>query len=78
MTEIKIHKALSHRNVVQFDHVFEDSENVYMVLEVCSNHTLNEMLRRRKRITEVELQYYLYQIVQGLIYVHGQKVIHRE
>lgn len=49
-----------------------------MVLELCSHHTLNEMLKKRKRICEVEAQYYLQQIVTGLSYVHQQKVIHRE
>lgn len=53
VTEIKIHKSLEHRNVVAFDHVFEDTENVYMVLELCSHQTLNEMLKKRKRICEV-------------------------
>lgn len=78
VTEIKIHKALEHRNVVAFDHVFEDPDNVYMVLELCSHHTLNEMLKKRKRICELEAQYYLQQIVAGLSYCHQQKVIHRE
>lgn len=41
VTEIKIHKSLEHKNIVLFDHVFEDSDNVYMVLELCGNHTLN-------------------------------------
>lgn len=36
------------------------------------------MIKKRKRISELELQYFLYQIIQGLIYVHQQKVIHRE
>jgi polo-like kinase 1 len=49
-----------------------------MVLELCTNHTLNEMLKKRKRISELETQYYLQQIVTGLTYVHQQKVIHRE
>lgn len=78
VTEIKIHKALEHRNVVAFDRVFEDAENVYMVLELCHNHTLNEMLKKRKRISELETQYYLQQLVAGLLYIHQQKVIHRE
>jgi serine/threonine protein kinase len=36
------------------------------------------MIKRRKRITETELQYYLYHLIQGLLYIHHQKVIHRE
>jgi len=37
MSEIKIHKSLSHKNVVKFLHNFEDNLNVYMVLELCPN-----------------------------------------
>ena len=35
MSEIKIHRSLKHQFVVQFLHVFEDAENVYILLELC-------------------------------------------
>jgi polo-like kinase 1 len=56
MSEIKIHRSLHHQHVVGFEHFFEDSENVYILLEVCTNQTLNELLRRRKRLHEMEVQ----------------------
>jgi polo-like kinase 1 len=34
MSEIKIHRSLKHENVVSFEHFFEDSENVYILLEI--------------------------------------------
>jgi polo-like kinase 1 len=37
MTEIKIHRSLNNTNIVKFEHVFEDSENVYILLEMCAN-----------------------------------------
>jgi len=37
MSEIKIHRSLKHTNIVGFEHFFEDSENVYILLEMCSN-----------------------------------------
>ena len=37
MSEIKIHRSLNHPNVVAFEHFFEDYENVYILLEMCSN-----------------------------------------
>ena len=55
MSEIKIHRSLNNSNIVQFCHFFEDSENVYILLEICQNQTLNELLKRRKRLTEVEV-----------------------
>ena len=52
MSEIKIHKALRHPNIVGFEHVFEDDEHVFILLEICRNETLNELLRRRRKVTE--------------------------
>ena len=78
MSEIKIHKSLSHQNVVDFEHFFEDSENVYILLELCPNQSLSELLRRRKRLTELETQSYMLQIISALVYIHSRNVIHRD
>ena len=56
ISEIKIHKSLHHPQIVAFEHYFEDTENVYILLEMCQNQTLNELLKRRKRLTEIEVQ----------------------
>ena len=37
MSEIKIHRSVKHVNVAQFMHFFEDSESVYILLELCHN-----------------------------------------
>jgi len=78
ISEIKIHKSLHHTNIVGFEHVFEDQENVYILLEICTNQTLNELLKRRKRLTELEVQCYLVQIINALKYLHANRVIHRD
>ena len=59
MSEIKIHRSLHHNNIVGFEHFFEDAENVYILLELCQNQSLNELLRRRKRLHELEVQCYI-------------------
>ena len=38
LSEIRIHKSLIHSHIVQFEHVFEDNENVYILLELCPHH----------------------------------------
>lgn len=78
MSEIKIHRSLNHPNVVGFEHFFEDYENVYILLEMCSNQTMNELIRRRKRLTELEVQCYMIQILSALKYLHKHRVIHRD
>ena len=78
MSEVKIHKSLNHTNIVKFEHYFEDSDFVYIVLEICTNQTLSDLLRRRKRLTELEIQCYLQQVVSALKYLHSHRVIHRD
>jgi len=78
MSEIRIHRSLHHPNVVSFEHFFEDNKNVYILLEICQNQTMNELLRRRKRLTELEIQCYMSHIICGIRYLHSHRVIHRE
>ena len=78
ISEIKIHKSLHHTNIVAFEHYFEDSENVYLLIEICLNQTLNELLKRRKKLTELEVQCYAVQIIKALKYLHNHRVIHRD
>ena len=78
ISEIKIHKALHHPNIVAFEHYFEDSENVYLLLEICQNQSLNELLKRRKTLTEIEVQCYTMQIIKALKYLHSHLIIHRD
>ena len=78
INEIKIHKSIQHEHIVNFEHYFEDANNVYILIELCHNQTLHELLRRRKNLTELEVQYYIFQLVKCLQYLHGLKIIHRD
>ena len=78
ISEIKIHKSLHHPQIVAFEHYFEDTENVYILLEMCQNQTLNELLKRRKHLTEIEVQCYVVQLIKALKYLHSHRVIHRD
>ena len=58
MREIKMHRSFHHENIVRFDHFFEDKVAVYMLLELCDSGSLNDMIKRRKRLDEIEVRYY--------------------
>ncbi len=49
-----------------------------MILELCTNRSLMDMLRRRKRFTEPETRFFLLQLLGALKYMHGKRVIHRD
>ncbi|KAF9111722.1 Cell cycle serine/threonine-protein kinase cdc5/MSD2 [Mortierella sp. AM989] len=77
--EIKIHQGLTHENIVKYYHCFEDDDFVYLVLELCECKTLMELIKRRKRLTEPEVRYYMKEIVAACSYLHRTaSVIHRD
>ncbi|KAF7283354.1 hypothetical protein GWI33_000864 [Rhynchophorus ferrugineus] len=76
--EIQIHASLNHVNIVGFHSFFEDSFNIYIVLELCKKRSMMELHKRRKALTEPETRYYMKQILSGVHYLHYHKIIHRD
>eukprot|EP00826_Nyctotherus_ovalis_P020041 TRINITY_DN1625_c0_g3_i2.p1 TRINITY_DN1625_c0_g3~~TRINITY_DN1625_c0_g3_i2.p1 ORF type:complete len:635 (-),score=138.40 TRINITY_DN1625_c0_g3_i2:74-1978(-) len=77
-SEVAIHKSMNHSRIVHFENYFEDSQRAYILLELCSSQTLKEMQRKRKKLHELEVQYYIAQLVEGVKYIHAKNVIHRD
>ncbi|XP_056389102.1 serine/threonine-protein kinase PLK3 isoform X2 [Hyla sarda] len=78
VNEIDLHRQLHHKHVVKFSHHFEDSENIYIFLEVCSRKSLAHIWKARHTLLEPEVRYYLKQIISGLKYLHLRGIIHRD
>ena len=76
--EIKIHRSLTHPNIVTFHDCFEDNDNVYMTLELCPSGSLMDMLRRRRRFTEMEARVFMVQLIGACHFMHTHQVIHRD
>lgn len=53
-------------------------QNKIIIIFVIVLLTVLYIFRRRKTLTEPETRYYVYQILQGTLYLHQQKVIHRD
>ena len=73
-----MHAKLDHKHVVKFHRHFNDENYVYLLLDLCGNTTLRDVLKVRKRLTELEVKYYVRQITEGLVYLKEQNVIHRD
>uniref|UniRef100_A0AC35FVM7 Serine/threonine-protein kinase PLK n=1 Tax=Panagrolaimus sp. PS1159 TaxID=55785 RepID=A0AC35FVM7_9BILA len=76
--EIKIHKSLTHVNIVKLFFAFEDSANIYIVLELCNRRSMVELQCRRKVITEPEVRYFTKQVAEACVYIHSLHIIHRD
>lgn len=76
--EITIHQSLKHKNIVNFLNHFDDQLNVYIVLELCKQRSMMELHRRRSVVTDYECRFYIQQILEGVKYLHDNKIIHRD
>ncbi|XP_057378391.1 serine/threonine-protein kinase PLK1-like [Daphnia carinata] len=76
--EISIHRALQHKHVVGFHSFFEDTNFVFIVLELCKRRSLMELHKRRKAITEPEARCFMHQLLLGVKHLHENKIIHRD
>jgi len=76
--EIRLHKGVSNAFLVKLYSYFEDSNFVYIVLEICRKRSLMELHKRRKAITEPETRYFMRHILLGVLYLHENKIIHRD
>ncbi|KAL3606482.1 Cell cycle serine/threonine-protein kinase cdc5/MSD2 [Fusarium poae] len=77
-TELQIHSKMKHKNVVQFLRAFSYEKCTYLILELCPNGSLMDMVKRRKGLTEPEVRFYSVQIAGAIKYMHNKGIIHRD
>lgn len=76
--EILLHIPLEHENIVHAWHAFEDEENIYIVMELCSGGNLYKLLKKRGKMSESEAVAVIRQLLQALEYLHSNNIIHRD
>ena len=64
--------------IVKFYDKLQTSNNFYLVFEFCSGGTLEELLIKRKRLSERESQSILYQMTEAFKELNLKKIMHRD
>lgn len=78
--EVKILRALTgHKNLVQFYDAYEDEDNVYVVMELCTGgELLDRILARGGKYSEEDAKAIMVQILSVVAFCHLQGVVHRD
>jgi len=79
--EVEILKMLPpHENIIQLMDAFEEGDWFLLVLELVGGGDLYTVLTAREppRLLEREASYVTQQLVDGLAFLHGQRIIHRD
>lgn len=84
LREIKLLRELRHENIIKVKDVLSpppsegmDFSDVYIVYELMDTD-LHQIIRSSQTLTDDHYQYFIYQILCGLKYVHSANVLHRD
>ena len=76
--EIDILKKINHLNVIKTKKIFEDSENIYIIMEYCEKGELFDYIVKEICLSGKEASYYFYQLINGLESIHKKGLVHRD
>lgn len=76
--EIRLHACLDHPNIVKFYGVFEDRDDIYLVMEYLNGGTLFDYLNEVSYLPVKTAVEYLQNIIEALAYMHEKSIAHRD
>ncbi|RLN11987.1 ABA stimulation MAP kinase [Panicum miliaceum] len=82
LREIKLLRHMDHENIVAIRDIIpppqrEAFNDVYIAYELMDTD-LHQIIRSNQALSEEHCQYFLYQILRGLKYIHSANVLHRD
>ena len=78
MQEIDLLKNLHHPNIVKYHGFVKSSEALWIILEYCEQGSLYTICKNFGKFPENLVALYTAQVLQGLLFLHDQGVIHRD
>jgi len=79
MVEIDILAEMSHQNVIHLYEAFYYQDKLWMMLEYCDGGALDSIIMDlEKGLTEKQIAYVCREICEALLYLHSNRVIHRD
>ena len=76
--EVYILKKIRHANVIRLLEVFEDSKQLFIVMEYARHGDLLNYVKKKHHLAESEARKIFKQIVFGLGHIHSRGVLHRD
>ena len=78
-SELEIMKLVRHPNIVSLVDLFENSENIFIVMDYYKGGDLSEYLKKHNySLAEHQLAKLIKQIANGIKYLHEYGIVHRD
>ncbi|TWW78806.1 Serine/threonine-protein kinase ICK [Takifugu flavidus] len=78
LREVKSLKKLNHANVIKLKEVIRENDHLYFIFEYMKENLYQLMKDRTRLFTESALRNIMFQILQGLAFIHKQGFFHRD
>jgi len=78
MHEVSILLQLRHPSVVKLYETFETGRHIMLVMELCAGGDMLNFVRKRKKLDELTSKILFKQVIEGIGYIHSQKILHRD
>lgn len=78
LNEINILKQIDHPNVVKIFEFYNSENAFYLITEYCEGGELFKIISDKKKLTEIQCAYVMYQVLSAIKYCHKMKIMHRD
>ena len=78
LQEIKALINLKHSNIVLMKELILEDDELNLIFEFSGINLFDHMMNNRKGLTELQIRNIIYQVLQGLSYMHRQEIFHRD
>lgn len=78
MRVVRLGPEIEHANVTMFQRAYHSPHSVYVFEELASGGDLFSLVHRSGEFKSLEVRWMLWQILQGLQYLHGRAIAHRD
>ena len=82
LREIKLLKFFEHENIISLLDVPKPEKrkgfnDIYIINDLMETD-LHKVIYSKQELTDEHIQYFLYQILRGILYIHSSNVVHRD
>ncbi|XP_042638832.1 serine/threonine-protein kinase 33 [Orycteropus afer afer] len=76
--EVNILKSVKHEHIIHLEQVFETPKRMYLVMELCEDGELKEILDRKGHFSENETRWIIQSLASAIAYLHSKDIVHRD
>ena len=76
-TEVRILRKLKHQNIIRLKGSFEDTDNIYLVLEYIPGKDCSKFFKNNLP-TKSQVKFIMRQLVEAVHYCHTRGIVHRD